>query len=213
MNAAIRTWGMGIIISVLLGTGCTAFLEQSAPTPAAPAWHLLIDDTLAFPQEWNVDPCDSSHRLCFGETHALRGFGRVGIPGSVIQDVYRLDSVASAKAMFQRARGVDFKKSSPPRVPSSEFLPPSEITYRSPIADEFYLGCGVDVVPACEAIFRYGNYFVMFFLNVDKGYVDDVEIIGNGLKIEEVEPILRAMDARAAAVLGLRPRAEPTKTP
>jgi len=180
--------------------------------PQSPAWHLLLPDAQAFPQDWDVDPCTLS-RKCFGETEAYRVYGIVGVPGHVIQHVHRLGGLASAQAMFRRAREVDFKKSSPPRVPSSEFLPPPEITYRSPIADEYYLGCGVDIVPGCIAIFRYGHYFIEFFFNVDKGYVDGVEIKGNGLKIEEVEPILRAMDERAAAVLGLRPRAEPTKTP
>jgi hypothetical protein len=207
MSTTTRTWGMTIIIGILLGTGCITFFEQSTPT--IPAWHLLLD-AQSFPRGWDAAPCDTSDRLCFGETHALRGFGRVGVPGHVIQDVYRLSSVASAQAMFHRAREVDFKKATSLRIPSSEFLPSPGITYRSLIADDFYLGCGVDVVPACEAIFRYGNYFIMLFFNVDKGYVDGVEIKGNGLGIEQIEPILRTMDERAAAVLGLRPKLTPT---
>jgi hypothetical protein len=139
--------------------------------------------------------------------YAQRTFGRLAIPGSAIQQVYRLDSIEAARAKFQRVREVDFRSRQPPNL---QFAPPAEITYRSPIADEYYFGCGVDRVPACKAIFRYGNYYIEFYFNLDeyRGYGLDYE--GDGLKLEQVEPILRAMDERAAAVLGLQPK--PTKT-
>ncbi len=201
------------IMMVLLKTGCTSvrFSGESAPLPLSniPAWHLLINaDT--FPKGWEADPCDSTDRLCFSETHALRTFGRVAIPGHVIQQVYRFNSIEAAQAKFHRVREADFRPRQPPNM---QFAPPPEITYQSPIADEYYFGCGVDRVPACEAIFRYGNYYIEFYFDLDeyRGYGLDVE--GDGLKLEQVEPILRAMDERAATVLGLRLRAEPTKTP
>ncbi len=179
------------------------------PLPNIPAWHLLINAD-AFPKGWEADPCAPTDRLCFSGTHALRTFGRVEIPGHVIQQAYRFNAVEAAKAKFRRVREVDFRPRQPPNL---QFAPPSEITYQSPIADEYYFGCGVDRIPACKAIFRYGNYYIEFYFDLDEyqGYGRDVE--GDGLKIEEIEPILRAMDERAAAVLGLRPRAEPTKTP
>jgi hypothetical protein len=85
------------------------------------------------------------------------------------------------------ARGVN-------ALPSIEFLPPPQITYRSPIADEQYLACGVDVVPACRAGRRYERFFVEFYFSLDGwlwiGFGPEV----TGVRIEEVEPILRAMD-------------------
>ncbi|MCL4871886.1 MAG: hypothetical protein KJ063_23250 [Anaerolineae bacterium] len=87
------------------------------------------------------------------------------------------------------------------RSPFSPFQPPPEISYRSPIADEQYLGCGVDVVPGCRAGLRYGQYFIYFYFDIDGGK-------GDGLQIEEVEPILRAMDERASLLLGIPLEAE-----
>lgn len=183
-----------VVFLVLSGAGCVA--NPSTPTsflPNIPAWHLLLD-AQAFPKDWEIGPCGPTERTCFGETHAIRDVGRVGLPGHVLQDVYRLQNDWVAKAKFHTYREVDFKV----------FHPPPEITYHSPIADEYYLGCGIDKVPACRAIFRYGNYFIYFYFDIDSGK-------GDGLKLEQVEPILRAMDVRAAAVLGLQPK--PTKTP
>jgi hypothetical protein len=155
-------------------------------------------DTPAFPNGWTLNQCYSQH--CFSDAEALREFGVVGVPGHVIQQVFKLGSAESAHAKFRTWREVDFRQRVPPNV---QLSPPSEITYRSPIADEYYLGCGVDKVPACEAIFRFGNYFIYFYFDIDGGK-------GDGLKIQQVEPILRAMDERAATVLGIP---LPTRTP
>mgnify|MGYP000477655184 CR=1 FL=1 len=201
------------IMMVLLGPGCTSvrFSGEGTPLPLSniPAWHLLINaDT--FPEGWEADPCAPTDRLCFSGTHALRTFGRVAIPGHVIQQVYRFNSIEAAQAKFQRVWEVDFRPRQPPNM---QFAPPPEITYRSPSADEYYFGCGVDRVPGCKALFRYGNYYIEFYFDLDeyRGYGLDDE--GDGLRLEQVEPILRAMDEHAATVLGLRPRAEPTRTP
>lgn len=191
------------ILLMLLGIGCLSKGISEEPTPTlllnVPAWHLLLD-TQALPEHWNMDPCTLS-RHCFGEVEAYRDFGIVGVPGHVIQNVFRLESVETAQTKFRTYREANFGPRQPPK---RQFLPPPEITYRSPLADEYYLGCGVDEVPACRAIFRYGNYFIYFYFDIDGGK-------GDGLKIDQVEPILRAMDARAAEVLGLQPK--PTKTP
>jgi hypothetical protein len=176
----------------LLGVGCTNFSSGPRPTalPALPARDLLLD-TRAFPQGWVAGPCAPDCSRSEGETHALRSFYLIGIPGQVLQEVVRLESVQAATAMFQRARQTDFRD----RVsPNRQFVPPPEIPYRSPIADAYYFGCGIDEVPACKMIMRKGNYFISVFLNVDRGEVD-----GHGLKITNIEPILRAVDARVAA--------------
>jgi hypothetical protein len=102
--------------------------------------------------------------------------------------------VEAAQTKFQTYREVEFREL---QSPNRTFRPPPEITYRSPIADEYYLGCGIDEVPACRAIMRYGNYFIYFYFDIDDGQ-------GDGLKMEEVEPILRAMDARVTSVLGVK---------
>jgi hypothetical protein len=201
MTKLFRVLGIGFL--VLLGTNCVPSPSKPTLTPLLniPAWNLLLDDH-AFPKGWSMETCTLS-RHCFGEIEAYRDFGIAGIPGHVIQNVFRMENIEAAKAKFRTYREVDFR---PRQPPNHQFLPPPEITYHSLLADEYYLGCGVDEVPACRAIFRYSNYFVYFYFDIDGGK-------GDGLKIREVEPILRAMDERAAAVLGLRLRAEPTKTP
>ncbi len=170
------------------------------PTPSIAATELLLD-ARAFPPGWIVDPCE--HYCDPGLIEAVRTFGVVGVPGHVIQSVYYLGDDRAAHAKFQTYRDSGFGKARN-RSPRSEFLPPPEIPYRGPIADEQHLGCGVDVVPACQAILRYGSYFVEFYFDIDSGYADGVEIqTDEGLTIEQVEPILRAMDERAAQVFGV----------
>lgn len=198
-ESAIRIKNVGAFLLVLAINGCTPLFSSPTATPPlqVPAWELILDDQ-AFPEGWSVFPCGPPESACqrqYREAISYRDFGRVGIAGHVAQEVSRLESISAARSNFQIAREVDFRKSKT-RSPSTEFLPPAEISYRSPIADEYYLGCGVDVVPACRAILRYGNYFVYFYFSVDDGN-------GEGLKTEEIEPILRAMDERAALVLGI----------
>ncbi len=185
-----------IMMLGLLAAGCTNFSSGPLPTPlpAYPARDLLLD-TSTFPKGWVAGPCGPDCSRSEGETHALRSFYIPDVPGHVIQEVFRLESVQAAIDMFQKAREVDFRA----RVsPNSEFVPPREITYRSPIADEYHLGCGIDEVPACKVIMREGNYFVSVFFNEDRG-----EVGGHGLKIAEIEPILRDLDARVAARFGI----------
>ena len=191
--------GLAIILIMFAAGGCTQVMGQPDPTPL-PAIHAreLLLDAQPFPANWDVNPCapDCSRRE--RETRAFRTFSNVdvGVPGRVIQEVIRLGSVAEAQAMYERSRDVDFRKGEPPQVPSTELLPPPEISYRSPIADEYYFGCGIDIVPVCRASIRYGQYFVSFFFDIDGG-------TGEGMEIKDVEPILRAMDAQASARLGI----------
>lgn len=138
----------------------------------------------------------------------VRSFGIVGIPGHVIQKVLYLGDEKESRAKFRTYRETSFGRSTS-RSPSTEFVPPPEITYRSPIADEEYLGCGVDVVPACQALIRYGSYVVYFYFDLDQRMADGVMVeTDGGLTIEQVEPILRAMDERAAALLGQEAQSE-----
>jgi hypothetical protein len=106
--------------------------------------------------------------------------------------VFLFGSERRAKAKFQRYEE------------TTSLSPPVEITYRSPIADEQYLRCGVAKVPACWAGLRYKNYFVYFYFSLESRLdLDGNKIEAHGLKIEEVEPILRAMDERASELLGI----------
>jgi hypothetical protein len=200
LSAILQKLRVGVIVLILEITACTLNLGEPASTlPSIPTWNLILD-AQPFPAGWIADPCGPPQEGCerqYREMESYQFFGRIGIAGHVLQRVFRLPTVKAAEGKVRTWYEVDFKA----------LAPPPQITYRSPIADEYYLGCGMDRGgPVCRAIFRYSNYFVYWFFIIDDGS-------GEGLKLEEVEPILRAMDERAAAVLGLRPRAEPTKTP
>jgi len=186
-----------VVLIAALGTGCTSTSDAptSLPLPSVPARELLLA-TQPFPKGWVVGSCAPDCSRSEGETHAERSFYIPGVPGHVLQDVFRLPDVEAAQANFQSYREVDFQT----------FTLPLEIRYRSPIADEHYLGCGVDEVPACRAIMRYGNYFIAFYFDIDNGK-------GDGLKIADVEPIVRALDQHVAGRLGiLLPTTAPVPT-
>src|SRR5215211_7829903 len=104
---SLRIW---IIMLGLLGGGCTNLSSgpRPIPLPAYPARELLLD-TSRFPKGWVAGPCGPDCSRSEGETHALRSFYMVGVPGHVIQEVFRLESVQAAIDMFQRAREVDFR--------------------------------------------------------------------------------------------------------
>lgn len=200
----ISRFTLVLVLILGVGTGCTSWSSRSAPNlPVVPAHDLLVD-IQPFPDRWAVNPCEPACERDHGDIHAERSFAVPDVPGHVLQDVFRLESVAAAQAKFQTYREVDFRQHPPPQVPSSELLPPADVSYHSPIADEYYLGCGVHIVPACRAIIRYGNYFVSFFFDVNQGTADGVLITTDeGLEISDIEPILQALDQQVAARLGL----------
>lgn len=168
------------------------------PSPSIPAGDFILDAD-AFPPDWIPFTCEP---YCEPEVvSALQDFGIVGVPGHVIQEVLYLGYEDAAHNEFESFRGAYLGKADT-RSPSTEFLPPPEIAYSSPIADEQYLGCGVDVVPGCRAILRYDVYLVYFYFSLDKGFADGKEIeIDGGLTIEQVGPILKAMDERVLELL------------
>lgn len=189
----LRAVCIGVLCMVVLETGCTA--STQTPVPALPARDLLLD-TQAFPPGWTITPCGSDCSQREGTALAVRGFIPTEyIPGRVIQRVYVMNSAAAAQDKFQEWATLDARHTPPV----------SELTYRSRIADAYYLGCGSDEgVPICRANMRYGNYFISFFFNVDRG-----EAGGHGLKIDQIEPILRAFDEHVTTRLGISPTAPP----
>ncbi len=185
-----------LLILTLIGIGCSRVGTKpvAPPLPIVPAPDLLLD-AKPFPQGWQVDPCKPEP--CGRGGQAWRYFDRVGMPGHVLQDVYNFGDIEMAKSKYRLYREADFTKSPPPQVPSTDLVAPRDIPYRSPIAEEYYLECGWDIRYVCRALFRYGQYLVEFSCEIDLG--DGV----GGLKIQEVEPILRAMDEKASSVLAL----------
>jgi hypothetical protein len=126
----------------------------------------------------------------------LRGFGISDVPGFIQEEVTRLDTIDRARQKYNTLYQYYINRSPTPTI--TPFVPPREITYRSPIAEEYYLGCGLYRIPMCGAIFRYRNYVAEFTFHTEA--VEEGQVVG--IKISQIEPILRAMDSQASVVLG-----------
>lgn len=157
----------------------------SARPPGLPTSELLLSET-PFPDGWQIDPPSERD---ISPSQSSRTLGRIGISGNVLQDVFYYRTEKDAAAKFQR-----YKETEP-----DTFTAPTEIDYRSPIADEQYLYCGADHrnITGCVAARRYGNYFIYFYFDLDQGYNDGLS------SIEEVEPILQALDELVAERLSI----------
>src|SRR4051812_17814539 len=120
--------GMGVILIIctLTFTGCVGSgPEGSAPFPVVHAKMLLLS-ARGFPPTWQVDPCEPACERAERPTHSIRSFGRVGIAGQVLQDVWTFSSNEAAHSEFQRLHEVEFV---PLQPPNKTFEPPPEITY------------------------------------------------------------------------------------
>lgn len=189
---AIVSWVVLAVCAAAL-TGCFGIGQtESEPFPLIHAKKLLLS-ARAFPATWQIVPCGSGCNRSERPEYSTRSFSRVGIAGHVIQDVYAFSSTSDAVASFQHYRSVEFMALQPP---DKTFEPPPNVTYRSLIADDFVLGCGKQVVPACRALFRYRNYVIEFYFDIDSGQ-------GDGLQLHEIEPILRDMDIQVASTFNI----------
>lgn len=194
--------GASVLLIIAVITSCSPVDQENALPPIlSVASADLLLDTSSFPNGWQAEQCEESCERGKEETEASRSFYVPNVAGHVIQDVFRLTNVRDAKEKFQTYREAEFRKSTT-RNPSTEFVPPSDIAYRSLVADEYYIGCGVDVTPSCKVIARYTNFFVFIYLDVDSG-------IGDGLKLAQIEPILRSLDERFAPIVKMSETAVP----
>lgn len=184
--------GLFLLVFGFVVGGCYSRFPIADQETIARAPDLLID-ARAFPSDWQVFPCQPHCDRAERPHLADRSFGIPEKPGHVIQEVWRLSSELVAEDKYRRNAEVAFGLRTPPDV---TFTAPSEVTYQSSIADEYQFGCGVHKLPACKALFRYGQYVVELYIQLDTGE-------GYGLSLDAIEPILRAIDAQAALQLGL----------
>ncbi len=175
-----------LVATTLLLSGCLVlpYPSSSDPVPVNPSGtptsDLLLDE-LPFPSGWQIHICEPYCDISPNESS--RSFYRISLPGQVIQDVFYYRTERDAEAKFQRY------------LETTGHSYPSEINYLSPIADEQYLRCGIverNGIKICQAARRYGNYFVYLYFDIDEGYDDGLPTI------QDVEPILRALDERVS---------------
>ncbi len=187
---------IAVSLSVVAVLGCGPVAYRSpTPTPMlGPPAQAFIASNEAYPFDWGPLPCES--QLCqSGESAYEQSFiPDAQEPGQFRQEVFRLDGIEAASTKFATYRRSDFHKSgADPQA--TDFYPPEELPYVSPIADEYYFACGYEFGLVCRMIARYRNYFVYFYFDMDDGR-------GYGLTFSEVNRILRWLDDQASKLLG-----------
>ena len=160
--------------------------------------NLLLDESV-FPARWLAQACEPQCDRDERSGHALRNFYIEGSSTDSDQEVSYIGKEEDASAAFQRRAGP--KGRNVLHIPNIEYLPPPQIAYRSPIADEQSLVCGVsDNIPECYSVLRYGNYLIEWRFELAKWLWIESE---EGLQLEEVEAILREMDLLVATEFDL----------
>lgn len=210
---------LGLTIAIIVLAGCVSlsslrYAPNPVPAPIIPTGDLLLDAE-AFPEGWVVFSCEPYCDRTERNGDSGRNFGMVDVPGHVTQQVMYFASDAAAKIKFQRYKEANLPDAVDPdsvQLPSTAFTPPPEIKYRSSIADDQYLGCGINVVPACRAGLRYGNYFTYFYFDLRTSYYFDYleeeeaeKMLGHagGLRLSQVETVLRLMDKHYAQIFDI----------
>lgn len=191
---------------VTLAMGCR-FIPQRDPGPTPlPGWRSLVSDLLleddAFPEGWTrirdhpagslTDPTiNAVYRSWWWEA---RGSGKVE---QTINRTYTSSAAADFYAELRQSQFFELRTPSPPHfyVP---FNPPEAISFQSQAADEFYLACGFMTGGYCTALARYRNYVVELRLDQESDYDGHIT---HGVTYEEIEEIVRAMDARFGEAL------------
>ncbi len=180
------------VLVMLPLTACRLrFWEPLAPQRSFTPEDLLIDQEIV-PPEWELaDPLfPAGDTLCTTESAAIRFTVTDGqqLMRGGSHSVYRHQSTGIARRTFDKvylamARSLD---------------PVSEWTYQSLIAEQSHFGCdnmAGNVGVACEWAGRYEEYIVVLGVALPPGEVSLADI-------EQIEEIVRAIDARMAEYLG-----------
>jgi hypothetical protein len=200
-------WCASALLSLaVLAVGCKD-LETSRLGPSPPGWRspvaeLLLDET-DLPEGWQGDLEFPEGRITDPTiNHAAQEWwnpekGSAGI----MQSIWRAYTIEDAQEKYAELRQspVLLSRFTPsPYDYYVEFHPPSEISFQSQIADEFYIACGWIVWPYCEVVVRYRNYVVDMRLDLE---TEDEGRATHGLTYEEIETAIEAMDAKFAEAL------------
>lgn len=189
-----RSWKVVLVLLIvtvvllLIACGCW-FWEPRAPKRSFTPEDLLIDSSIV-PPGWELtDPIfPAGDTLCTRESASI-GYtaddGRQSIQGGT-HSVYRHQTVGMARRTFDKVYLSALKLHSRP----------SGWTYQSQIAERSHFGCyDVNQVVYCEWGAQYEEYIVVFGARLPPGEVS----LAN---IEQIEEIVRAIDARMAEYLG-----------
>lgn len=158
---------------------------------------LFVEDS-AFPSGWQARlemEVDDYPR----NNHVHRQFGS-GTSAIVSQDIWRSYTIRDAKRKFNDLMESQFVPKRPlhPTELYLPFEPPSEISFQSQAADDFYLACGWWTIASCRLIGRYDNYVVFLHLDHERDYEGRHT---DGLTFQQMEPIIEAMDTKIVEII------------
>lgn len=175
------------IIALLLLASCS-ILQSSMPAESAPANALLLEPDV-FPNGWTFESDE------MGVIVAGRDFYLPNAYGHSFQEIYQRPSNYQAHQKFKTYLEGEFNVSIEDQS-SVPFTSPSEITFKSQIADEYYFACGVNEIPQCKMLARYQNYFAFFYFEL-------ATTEPGGLTYSEIEDVLEAFEAKVSEALNI----------
>ena len=167
-----------------------------------PVYELILDDS-SLPKDWFVlFPEDTSTDPTVN--HVARIWGHPD--GAHAEEVlWRSLTISGAKAKYAELVNQPPLHSGLKPFPTDfvvEFRPPTDIAFRSQIADQYYLACGWIIWAYCEIAARYRNYVVDFRLDRQAELQHHYSA---GLTGADIELLLKTMDARFAERLDRLP--------
>lgn len=171
-----------LLVLCLLLLAC--YRSEPPPPRACPITGLLLDAT-SFPVGASageiLSPMPRAARDSAGRTIYLR-------KGLANHDVYRHASAVRAAQEFAHRRRVTF-------VTGEDYGPwenPRDLSYRSPIANQYYLACGIDHgIYMCIMVAQYEEYYIFFNAHMDE----------QTMTFSDLERALQAIDAKMANCL------------
>jgi len=167
---------------MLIVTGCV----PRAPQRDLPLEAVLLDESI-FPPGSKAGPI-TPIRDREGARVAL-GRDISGKKGFAVHSVYCYRSIQGATREFEYRKSVWFL----PAENSEPWVVPSEFSYQSPIADRFYLACGVvHGIPMCRVIAQYEECIVRL----------NIHMFPEFMTFDQLEQVLQTMDERMAHYLG-----------
>lgn len=173
---------LSLIGLMLIVTGCAL----RAPQRELPIETVLLDESV-FPPGSQAGPIGPITDREGARVAVLRSiYGKKGLAN---HSVYCYRSIQGAAREFEYRKSVWFL----PRENSEPWVEPSELSYRSPIADRFYLACGiVHDIPMCKVIAQYEECVVRL----------NTHMFPEFMTFDRLEQVLQTMDERMARYLG-----------
>ncbi len=184
---------LGVLLLSVALLACRAL--QKPPKHDCPIKSLVLDETV-FPPGSHASFLESPLPYA-----AWASAGRtIYLPrGIANHDVYQHKTPKLAAEDFlanKKARFAEDEHTGP-------WSTPSEVSYRSPIADQYYVACGNEWgAQLCIMVAQYEEYYVLVTAHISE----------DGMTYADLEKVLRAVDEKMSHCLGKSLSSTPTPT-